>query len=50
MAFYAHLALQNHNILPSDFMALPVADRAFIIASDLAQSEAIKSKTKAVKR
>ncbi len=49
MAFYAHLAWQNHNMPPSEFMALPIADRAFAIASDLAQSEAIKSKTKAVK-
>lgn len=46
MGFFAHLALQNHNILPSDFMALPVSDRAFIIASDLVNSEAVKRRTK----
>lgn len=42
MGFFAHLALQNHDILPSDFMALPVSDRAFIIASDIVKAEAVK--------
>lgn len=39
---YAHLALQNHNILPADFMSLPVDERLFIIASDEVQAETIK--------
>ncbi len=42
MALYAHLALQNHNILPSDFMAMPLKDRAFIIASDMIKAKAIE--------
>lgn len=43
MALYAHLALQNHNILPSDFMMMPLKDRAFLIASDMKRAEAVKA-------
>ncbi|MEA5134656.1 MAG: hypothetical protein VB035_00795 [Candidatus Fimivivens sp.] len=46
MAFYAHLALQNHNILPSDFMAMPLKDRAFLIASDLLKARAAEEQMK----
>lgn len=46
MALYAHLALQNHNILPSDFMAMPLKDRAFLIASDIIKAEAVKKQFK----
>lgn len=42
MAIYAHLALQNHNILPGEFLQIPVRERAFIIASDLIISEQMK--------
>ncbi len=42
MALYAHLALQNHDILPSDFMAMPYKDRAFIIASDMIKAKAVE--------
>lgn len=41
MWWYAHLALQNHNILPADFMALPVDTRLWIMASDEVQAETI---------
>ena len=40
----AHLALQNHNILPRDFMKLPIRDRAFIIASDAIAAEKLRSR------
>lgn len=40
---HAHLALQNHNILPRDFMAMPLTDRQFIIASDLIAAENLKN-------
>lgn len=46
MALYAHLALQNHNMLPSDFMAMPLKDRAFIIASDLIKAKAVEKQMK----
>lgn len=39
---HAHLALQNHNILPSEFMSLPLNERAFIIASDIVVAERSK--------
>ncbi len=42
MALYAHLALQNHDILPSDFMAMPYKERAFLIASDMVKAKAVK--------
>ena len=51
MAFWAHLALQNHNVIPSDFMALSMADRAFMIASDLVSAEETEKRyRKAAKR
>lgn len=40
---WAHLALQNHNMLPRDYMALPVFDRAFIAASDMIAAETLKN-------
>lgn len=46
MALYAHLALQNHNVLPSDFMAMPYKDRAFLIASDMIKAKAIEKQMK----
>lgn len=30
----AHLALQNHNILPEQYYLLPVREKAFLAASD----------------
>lgn len=44
MALFAHLALQNHNILPSDFMAFPLNDRAVIVASDIISAESAKKR------
>ena len=46
MWWFAHLALQNHTMLPEDFMALPVDTRLFLVASDEIQSETIKSLNK----
>lgn len=46
MALYAHLVLQNHNILPSDFMAMPLKDRAFLIASDMIKAKSIEKQMK----
>jgi len=43
MAKAAHLALQNHNIPPREYMAMPVPDRAFMFASDLITAEKTKS-------
>lgn len=39
---YAHLALQNHNVFPSEFMKKSIFDRAFMVASDLIAYEATK--------
>ncbi len=45
MAQAAHLALQNHNILPNDFMKMPFWEKAFIVASDIVKAETIKEMT-----
>ncbi len=42
MFLYAHLALQNHHILPHDFLALPINERAFLVGSDLLAAEKVK--------
>ena len=42
MALFAHIALQRHNILPSVFMAMPIPERAFIVASDMLAAERLK--------
>ena len=42
MWWFAHLALQNHNILPEDFMNLPVDTRLFMVSSDEIQAETVK--------
>lgn len=39
---YAHLALQNHNILPADYLAMSREQRAFIAASDMIAAENLK--------
>lgn len=35
----AHLALQNHNILPKDYLGLTMRERAFLHASDRVKRE-----------
>jgi hypothetical protein len=42
MAVYAHLALQNHDILPSEFLRIPIRERASIVASDMVAGETMK--------
>ena len=46
MASYAHYALQKLHILPSQFMELDRADKAFIIASIDLRVEAEKKEAK----
>ena len=46
MWWFAHLALQNHNILPEDFMSLPVDTRMFLVASAEIQAETLKELNK----
>lgn len=46
MALYAHLALQNHNILPDDFMLMSKKQRAFLVASDMIAAERMKDQMK----
>lgn len=50
MATYAHLALQNHNILPQDFMNMPYEHRATIIASDIIKAEDVKKAEEEARR
>ena len=39
---YAHLAYQNHNILPNDYMQLPLQVRKFMAASDSIALESLR--------
>ncbi len=43
---YAHLALQNHNLLPHEFMSLPRREQVFLVASDLEAAERLKEQQK----
>ena len=36
----AHLALQNHNMLPKDYLGLSMRERGFLHASDRVKDEA----------
>lgn len=39
-----HLALQNHNILPGEYLKLPVRERIVLMASDQVAAENFKRK------
>lgn len=42
MAGFAHYALQELHILPSDFLNMDMQEKAFVIASIIVRSEAEK--------